>query len=236
MNKSLTPASPGRPKGEPLRGCRRRRDESRPVPQDAPTVRAHTFRVDHGRQAYVNPWIDVWHYDGAGPDDRSSLYGVVHFLKRATGVIAIDDHGCLPLVGQWRVPLQAVSWEIPEGGVPMDEPLLAGAQRELSEETGWHARHWRSLGEFDVSNSTTDEVGEIFLAWGIEIGTAHPDDDEDLSLWVIPAARAIALVLDGTIRDMISQVALLTLDRHWRAGTLPPALAQILGPWRVWEG
>ena len=40
------------------------------------------------------------------------------------------------LVGQYRYTLDRYSWEIPEGGSPRDEDPLAGAQRELAEETG----------------------------------------------------------------------------------------------------
>ncbi|MEL7339635.1 MAG: NUDIX domain-containing protein, partial [Bacteroidota bacterium] len=40
------------------------------------------------------------------------------------------------LVGQYRFPLEAYSWEIPEGGGPLGTDPLTNAQRELKEETG----------------------------------------------------------------------------------------------------
>lgn len=220
---------------DPLPGCRRPRDEVRPQPADAPPVQSQGFSIHKGRRAYVNPWIDVWHYDVTQPDGHSGIYGVVHFLNRVAAVVAVDSQGRVPLVGQWRVPMQAVSWEIPEGGVPVGESIQQGAQRELKEETGWTARQWQQIGAYDLSKTCTDEVGELWLAWDIDVGEPAPEPDEALSLWLVPAARAIALADDGTIRDVISQRGLLTLDRLWRAGTLPAPVQQALGPWRMAE-
>ena len=73
------------------------------------------------RVAYENPWITVWHDEVDRPDGAPGIYGVVHFANLAVGVVAIDDHDRVLLVGQYRYTLDAYSWEIPEGGVPPGE-------------------------------------------------------------------------------------------------------------------
>ena len=70
------------------------------------------------------------------PGGSPGIYGVVHFKNRAIGVIPLDEAGYTYLVGQYRYPLQLYSWEIPEGGGPLDEDPLEAAKRELREETG----------------------------------------------------------------------------------------------------
>ena len=98
------------------------------------------------RVAYENPWITVWHDDVVRPDGNPGIYGVVHFDALAVGVVALDDEDRVLLVGQHRYPLDAYSWEIPEGGVPPGEDALDGARRELREESGVVAARHVELG------------------------------------------------------------------------------------------
>ena len=107
--------------------------------------------------AYENPWIEVRHDEVDRPDGSPGIYGVVHFRNAAVGVVAVDDEGRILFVGQHRYPLDAYSWEIPEGGAPIDEDPLDGARRELAEETGFEAATWSELARFSLSNSITDE-------------------------------------------------------------------------------
>ena len=102
-------------------------------------------RLDR-RVAYENPWLSVWHDDVVRPDGAPGIYGVVHFANRAIGVLAIDERDRVLLVGQHRYPLDAYSWEIPEGGGGPDESALDAARRELAEETGYRAGRGGSSG------------------------------------------------------------------------------------------
>src|SRR5256885_1163250 len=122
--------------------------------------------------AYQNPWIVVYHDDVLRPDGRPGIYGVVHFRNRAVGVVALDDQDRVLLVGQYRYTLDVYSWEIPEGGAPYTEEPLQAAQRELLEETGYTARHWREIARAHLSNSVTNEEAIAYLAEGLDAGEA----------------------------------------------------------------
>jgi 8-oxo-dGTP pyrophosphatase MutT (NUDIX family) len=170
--------------------------------------------------AYENPWITIWHDDVTRPDGRPGIYGVVHFANLAVGVVAIDEHDRVLLVGQHRYALDAYSWEIPEGGVPFDEDPLDGARRELAEETGYVAATWRELLRFDLSNSVSDERGVVYLATELRSGEAKPDGTEDLAIRWVPFADAVAMVEHGEITDALSQLGLLrvAVERSRAAG------------------
>ena len=88
---------------------------------------------------YQNPWITLFHDEVRRPDGLPGIYGVVHYRNRAVGVVPLDEQDRVLLVGQYRYTLDLYSWEIPEGGGGMEEELLAAAQRELLEETGYSA-------------------------------------------------------------------------------------------------
>lgn len=168
------------------------------------------------RVAYENPWITVWHDEVTRPDGNPGIYGVVHFANVAVGVVAIDDADRVVLVGQHRYPLGDDSWEIPEGGVPEDEDPVAGAQRELREETGLTAATWRELCRLELSNSVTDETAVLFVATGLTHGASEPEPTESLRVRWVPFDEALAMTLDGRIVDALSVVALqrVALDRQ----------------------
>lgn len=159
--------------------------------------------------AYENKWITVSHRAVINPSGGQGIYGLVHFKNTAIGILPIDDQGFTWLVGQYRYTLNRYSWEIPEGGGPVGESLLASAQRELLEETGITAAYWSPLLELHTSNSVTDEYGVAFLAKGLSFGAAMPEETEDLRVRRLPFSTALQMVLDGEITDALSMLAIM---------------------------
>ncbi len=160
------------------------------------------------REVYVNPWIRVREDHVIRADGQDGIYGVVEFQSYALGIVPVFDNGDTLLVGQWRYPLGLYSWEIPEGGGSLSVPLLESAQRELAEETGLTASGWTDLGLFHLSNSVTNETGQIFLAQDLTAGDAQPEGDEVLSVRRLPLTEAYAMALDGRITDGVSIIGL----------------------------
>jgi 8-oxo-dGTP pyrophosphatase MutT (NUDIX family) len=174
-------------------------------PADAPD---NPWRRRARRTAYENPWIEVFHDDVVLPDGEDGIYGVVHFRNVAVGIVAVDEAGRVALVGQHRYTLDAYSWEIPEGGVPLGADPLDGARRELREETGLTAGAWSEVARLHLSNSVTDESAILWLATDLQAGTAEPEGTEALEVRWLPFADALAMTLDGRITDALTVVAL----------------------------
>lgn len=158
---------------------------------------------------YDNPWISVREDKVLKPTGSPGIYGVVSFKNKAIGVVPVDQEGYTYLVGQFRYTLNEYSWEIPEGGGPMNETPLESAQRELKEETGFSARKWLDLGRIHTSNSVTDEVGFLFLATELAAGDSEPEDTEQLIVKKLPLSEAIQWVMEGKITDSLSIAGLL---------------------------
>jgi 8-oxo-dGTP pyrophosphatase MutT (NUDIX family) len=157
---------------------------------------------------YANPWIAVREDAVVHPDGGRGIYGVVHYKNVAVGVLAFDGDD-IYLVGQYRYPLERYSWEIPEGGCPEGEDLLDAARRELEEETGLRAAHWRKLGEAHLSNSVSDELAVWYEASGVSQGERRPEGSEELSVRRVPFREAVRMVIEGQITDSISVIAIL---------------------------
>ncbi len=194
----------------------------RVTPQEAGwgTQRVGPWRRHGRRVGYQNPWITIWHDDVTRPDGEPGVYGVVHFENSAVGVVAIDEHDRVVLVGQHRYAFDELSWEIPEGGSPLDEDSLEGAKRELLEETGLRARTWREIGRWQLSNSVTDEAAVTYLATDLEQGEARPEGSEQLEVRWVPFDEVMALIRSGEIGDALTVLPMqaLALERARKPG------------------
>jgi 8-oxo-dGTP pyrophosphatase MutT (NUDIX family) len=166
---------------------------------------------------YENPWIRVREDQVLRPDRQAGIYGVVEVKSIATGVVPIDRDRSTYLVGQYRYPLDAYSWEIPEGGgAPGVDPQVAAA-RELREETGIVAESWDFLGQVHLSNSITDEIGFVYIARELTLGgESEPEGTEELQVRRLPFDEALAMALDGRITDSLSVLGLLLAERWLR--------------------
>src|ERR1700752_3464517 len=120
-----------------------------PPKPDWMTPEGSPWRRACEQTVFDNPWLALRTYDAVAPTGAPARYGVVHFKTRAIGVLPLFDNGDTLLVGQHRFPLADYSWEIPEGGGALAEDPLEAARRELREEAGLAAEHWRPVLSFD---------------------------------------------------------------------------------------
>ena len=142
------------------------------------------------RPVCQNPRIAVREDQVITPTGSRGIYGVVHRRNRAAGILPVDDRGQTVPVGQYRYTLDSYSWEIPAGGVPEGESLLAGAQRELHEETGLVAKDWLDLAEHSLSNSVTDERCRCLLAWNLDPSPGSSGRDRAAGLALVARCRS----------------------------------------------
>ena len=171
-------------------------------------------------ERYDNPWIRVEHHEVLTPRGNPGVYGVVHFKNLAIGVIPLDAQQNTWVVGQYRYPHRAYSWEIPEGGGPVGEDPLLSAQRELAEEVGLSARRWDLILEMELSNSVTDERCLIYLARDLEPCSAQPDETEELVVKRISFEELHEGVMTGQFTDSITVAGVLKLKRLLERGEI----------------
>lgn len=182
------------------------------------------------RVAFESGWITVTDQTAIAPTGRPAPYGLVRFKNLAVAVLPIHEDGTVTLVGQHRFPFGDYSWELPEGGAPPDEDPLAGAKRELAEETGLVAAEWREVMRTQLSNSVTDERMVGYLATGLSrSGGGHAaDETEAISLVRVPFREALEAAVAGYLPDMLT-VAMLLRGHHMAVeGSLPGALARLM--------
>ena len=169
---------------------------------------------------YETPWIRITHHDVIDPSGREGIYGTVHFKHLAIGVVPLDEDLNTWIVGQYRYPIEAYSWEIPEGGGKRDIPPVESAKRELREEAGIEADHWREILRMDLSNSASDEHAILYLAQGLTFHPPQPDHDEELEVKKLPFEELYGMVVRGEVLDSLTVAAVLKVKLMLMDGSI----------------
>jgi len=140
-------------------------------------------------------------------------------------ILAVDDLGPEPRVlleRQYRYAAEDYLWEIPAGRIDPGESPLAGAKRELLEETGYRAKNWKRALFFYPSPGFLDETMTVYLARGLTPGPAQPEEDESIECELLPLSQVIEMIFAGKIRDGKTISAVLWLaesPRHHVSGS-----------------
>jgi ADP-ribose pyrophosphatase len=105
------------------------------------------------------------------------------------------------LIRQFRHAAGGTIWEIPAGVLEKDEKPEDCAIRELKEETGAVAGKIEHLATILTTPGFTDERIHLFLATDVELGSANPEDDEEIETVITPMAEVLEMIKTGTIND-----------------------------------
>ncbi|MHC5018684.1 MAG: NUDIX hydrolase [Planctomycetota bacterium] len=133
-------------------------------------------------------------------DGREREYQVIRHPGAAV-IVPWTDGGKLLLVSQPRPAIGRDLLELPAGCLDPGEDPLTCAKRELEEETGCTAAEWRRLARFWPSPGILDEAMWMFEARGLAVGTADPDDDEEITLRETAPEEVAGLAAEGVIAD-----------------------------------
>jgi 8-oxo-dGTP pyrophosphatase MutT (NUDIX family) len=167
-----------------------------------------------------SPWLTVWEEDVRLPDG-AVIDGYLRSRARDYSMVfAVLADGTVPLVCQYKHGTGRPSYDLPAGYLDgPDEPPLAGAQRELHEETGLVADRWQTLGHLVIDTNRGEDRAHIFLAQDARReGTPHLDPTESLAVSYHTPAELRKMVFDGGIDSMASvagiMLALEALAEH----------------------
>jgi 8-oxo-dGDP phosphatase len=151
-------------------------------------------------------WLISVRSDKVQMPDKNYVERTVVSHPGAVAVLALDEASRVLMIRQYRHPVGYQLWEIPAGLRDVDgEPLLATAQRELREETGYQAREWHVLLDTFTSPGFTTERVRIFLARGVapadDTGYEREDEEKFLVTTWVPLAETVRLALAGKLHN-----------------------------------
>ncbi|MEO8123806.1 MAG: NUDIX hydrolase [Burkholderiales bacterium] len=172
-----------------------------------------------GTQVYRGRFLDVRRDEVRLPDGSTSAREyIIH--PGAVMVVPLLDDGRLVVERQYRYPMARAMLEFPAGKLEAGEPPFECALRELTEETGYHAREWARAGVMHNAIAYSTEAIEVWFARGLTAGPQHLDAGEFVDVATASEDELHALALSGELTDAKTLVGLLWLAR-WRAGRWP---------------
>ncbi len=118
--------------------------------------------------------------------------------RDVVSIVAINNRKEIYCVRQWRPARKDFVWELPAGGVeienPTNEQVLENANRELQEEIGLKSNKMKLLASFTPSIHMTSNF-YVVMATELEESTLPRDVDEDLEIKAMSFDKAYELLI-----------------------------------------
>lgn len=146
---------------------------------------------------------------------------IIPLLVDASGEVSVV------LERQYRYPVKQVMVEFPAGKLDPGEDILACAQRELLEETGYRAAEWARAGVLHPVISYSTEFIDIWFARGLSPGERQLDGGEFLDVFTTTPAELLQWCFEGRVTDAKTLTGALWLQNvlagNWELDWRTPA-------------
>jgi ADP-ribose pyrophosphatase len=169
---------------------------------------------------YQGPLFRVVHDKIIEPSGKPNERDVIRH-NGSVVILAIDSsksrkNPWIVIERQYRHAANQYLWELPAGKLDPGEEALAGAKRELAEETGYSAKKWKPLVEYYASPGFLGESMKVFTAEGLVAGDAHPEDDEEIEFRLVKFSDVLKMIEKGAIKDGKTLTSVLLYARTHR--------------------
>lgn len=128
-------------------------------------------------------------------------------------VLPVLNDGRLLMIRQYRHTVGGYLLEVVAGRKERDESPLNAAKRELAEETGYRARHFREMMNVYPTPGFVAETMIAYAATGLTLGKTNPDEDEVIELKPFALRTLLEMIHKGKIHDAKSVACILYYAR-----------------------
>jgi ADP-ribose pyrophosphatase len=171
------------------------------------------FETIYSETVYSGKAFDVRRDQVRLPDGKETRLDIVVHPGAVT-LIPIDSHGNVYFVRQYRHAVSKELLELPAGTLNEGEDPQDCALREVREETGMSAKALKLIGEFYLAPGYSTEYMYIYLATGLQPDPLPGDEDEFITVKIIPLNKVYDLISQGEIQDAKSLAALQIAHPH----------------------
>jgi len=157
------------------------------------------WKVKSSKYILKKPWMTVRADEVALPNGHIIPEYYVFEYPTWVNVIAIAEDGRFVLNRQYRHGIGRVCYEITAGVVePTDASPLAGAKRELEEESGYGGGEWTELMQISGNPAACNNITHCYLARDVKpVSKPHLDAGEDLVCTLVEREKVRELLERG---------------------------------------
>ena len=158
---------------------------------------------------YESPWVNLYRDRVALPSGGIlEQYHLLDFGPGAVAVIVENDQGQILMEQVARYPTQTTSWELPAGRIEDGESILAAAQREVLEETGYETSEHRQIYIYHPLNGISNMTVHV-VHCQVGRGSGVWDENEVERFGWFSADELRDMIRRGEISDGFALVGLL---------------------------
>lgn len=164
------------------------------------------------RPAFEGRLVQVEVCDVELPEGRPAVRELVRHPDVVCAAV-LTRQGRLALVRQYRLAAGEVLVEVPAGKIDPGEDPEEALRRELREEIGMVSGEVEPLLRLLVAPGFLTETLWVFLVRDAVLAEPQAEPDEHLETVLVEPAEAVAMALDGRLRDAKSVSAVLAAAR-----------------------
>jgi ADP-ribose pyrophosphatase len=165
------------------------------------------------KQIYGSPWVNLYVDRVAFPNGNIiEDHHLVDFELPSIMALARDDAGRYVMVQVCRYPTGLTQWEFPAGHLEAGEDLIAGAQRELLEETGCRSADCELIYTYHPMQGISNQQYHIVRCRALPAEQSFDAVEIDAVNW-FSEAEIWQMIRSGEMRDGYSLTAFL-LNQH----------------------
>jgi len=166
-------------------------------------------RLDR-KPIYESQWINLYIDRVLMPSGKIiEKYHQLDYPRESITVLLVNAKNEICFIKSLRYTTQKIEWELPAGGVEKGEDILAAAEREVIEETGFKAKALKFLYSYNPSNGMSNQKVHIIFG-NTETGEqAKIDTDEVKEVQWLSEAEVKRLIAKKEISDGVSLITLL---------------------------
>lgn len=214
--KKSHPAAPRKAKAKPAKAPKSRVRKLAKSPHA--TLIVERAQLVSSEVVYQGSLFRVLHDKLIEPGGKRSERDVIRH-NGSVVILAIDSsrnkkNPWIVIERQYRHAANQFLWELPAGKLEPGEDPLAGAKRELAEETGYCAKKWKPLVEYYASPGFLGESMKVFIAEGLVAGDAHPEADEEIEFRLVKLSDLLKMIEKGDILDGKTLTSVLLYTRR----------------------
>lgn len=148
------------------------------------------------------------------PNGEHSTYVYTPSFHDSVIIIAINDENKILIQREYSHPPKKIMWQLPGGSIMPQESVLLAAQRELSEESGFAARHKKVIGWYYSNNRNSEKKQHVVLCTGLYERPLQEDRDEFIETFWFSKSEIHDMITANKINN-INMLSALNLWFHF---------------------
>lgn len=162
---------------------------------------------ENAERVFKGVRFDVYHWQQKLFDGSYTTFEKI-VRNESTSIIATDAEGFF-YINKEIQPGRSTFYTLPSGMVEDNEDPLAGAKRELEEETGLISDNWQLINKFRPSH-TIDWAINTYNAKNCKaIGTVAQEPGEKIESVRLNSTEFVDIIMDDLFRDIPTKIIFL---------------------------